>query len=170
MASSEHTAYFILNNGCILYLYHVSERSNAFLSLFSAVLSAHIKQLLVDFQLLCVYQRTLLGLSDSDVHAHIYGILQNQLLRHLRLRPTLKSYFCLLLVSGDAYESLSGILPRDLSLLSLPTRYCLKVVFHLILVFDNMPLYGAGESFDETLIFGSTTIIVIYATFGFALL
>jgi hypothetical protein len=124
MASSEHTAYFILNNGCILYLYHVSERSNAFLSLFSAVLSAHIKQLLVDFQLLCVYQRTLLGLSDSDVHAHIYGILQNQLLRHLRLRPTLKSYFCLLLVSGDAYESLSGILPRDLSLLSLPTRYC----------------------------------------------
>jgi hypothetical protein len=55
MASTEHTAHFVLNYDCILCLYHVSERSNALFSLLSAVLSTHIEQLLVDSQLQCVY-------------------------------------------------------------------------------------------------------------------
>jgi hypothetical protein len=58
------------------------------------------------------------------VHAYIYGILQNQLLRHLRLCPTQKSHFYFILVFGNAYESLSRILPRDPSLSPLPARYC----------------------------------------------
>jgi hypothetical protein len=78
---------------------------------------------------------------------------------------------------GLGYALLVGILTKSVKCFVSKTvaacvtmRYCMKVVFHLLLIFDNMFLYGDGESSDETLSFGSTLLIVMCVIFGFALL
>jgi hypothetical protein len=81
------------------------------------------------------------------------------------------------IVLGLGYVLFVGILTQSVGCFVSKTvaacvtmRYCMKVVFHLLLIFDNMFLYGDGESSDETLSFGSTLLIVMCVIFGFALL
>jgi hypothetical protein len=81
------------------------------------------------------------------------------------------------IVLGLGYVLFVGILTQSVGCFVSKTvaacvimRCCLKVVFHFILVLDNMSLYGAGESSNETLSFGSILVIVICAISCLALL